>query len=1028
MSSYPEQTPDWCNLKVIHRDVLPPRASFFNYKSVSRALSYDSNKTETFYLNGTWKFQHANSPFEAPKGFASPDYDVSRWKDIQVPSMWQLEGYGKPEYSNVVYPFPVDPPFIVPYDGNQTGSYSRRFTVPKNFSSKQIRIRFEGVDSSFHLWVNGTEVGYSQGARNPTEFDITKLVKEGEQNTISVRVYQYCDGSYIEDQDQWWLSGIFRDVYLMAFPEKQIQDFQVQTELDDSFVNATLTTEVTVQGDGDVELLLYDSSKTDLVIQKWLPAKGGEKVKFSIPFEKPKLWTAESPNLYHLVLKFGDQCLSQQIGFRRVEIKEGIILINGQRVVFRGVNRHEHHPTKGRAVPYEFLRQDLLLMKTHNINAIRTSHQPNDPRLYDLADELGFWVMDEADLECHGFDTIHERSLPEAEQQKRFEEKKLITYGRAGKWLSDNPEWEESYVDRARQLVSRDKNHPSIVLWSLGNEAFYGRNFQAMYDWIKSHDSTRPVHYEGDFDAQTVDMFSMMYPSLDIMINFAEKFDGKKPLVLCEYIHAMGNGPGNIKEYIDLFYKYPCLQGGWAWEWANHGLLTKNSEGEDYYAYGGDFGEYPHDYNFVMDGLVDSQHQAGPGLIEYKKAIEPVQLVEGSLEKVRIINRYDFNNLEHLTCSSKVIGDTFTAAGTEINVPSVLPGQTADLTIPLIDLKGAPEEIFLELSFSLKADTLWAKARHEIAWFQVPVSKPKTKTAEATKKNVSSAVALEKVSPTILEIKTSNSKWQFDLVKGNLISWHKGSEQVLHTGPQLAITRALIDNDKSVGWEWKSKELPYAKPFTRSATWATDASNGTATITCIQRTAPPVLEWSIDTTTTYTFSDSLLINVKGIPQGLNLPRTLPRIGLTLSLSSAFEQAKWFGRGPGESYKDKKLSQKFSNYSSPIDKLSYMYEFPQESGNHTETRWVRFETDGGRSSVTAKFLDKPDGFDFSASHFDVVDVEKAAHPYELKKLKRSEVVVKLDADHHGLGSDSCGPATLPQYTLKPEPFEFTVSLE
>ncbi|EHK99040.1 putative Beta-galactosidase [Glarea lozoyensis 74030] len=793
--------------------------------------------------------------------------------------------------------------------------------------------------------------------------------------------------------------------FLLIPHMNHIQDFYVETQLDDNYTNATLSVDVKAQGIGDVELTLYNSDKQTVTVQQTAQISSGGVV-FSIPVEAPKLWTAENPKLYHLVLKLGDQHVAHRVGFRKVEVKDGIILINGKRVVFRGANRHEHHPTKGRAVPYEFLRQDLLLMKTHNINALRTSHQPNDPRLYELADELGLWVMDEADLECHGFDTIHERSLPESEQAKTFEEKKAITYGRAGKWLSDNPDWEESYVDRAKQLISRDKNHPSVIMWSLGNEAFYGRNFQAMYDWIKSVDKTRPVHYEGDFEAQTVDIFSMMYPTLDIMIDFAEKFDGKKPLVLCEFIHAMGQGPGNIKEYIDLFYKHPCLQGGWVWEWANHGLLTKNEEGEDYYAYGGDFGEYPHDSNFVMDGVVDSQHRPGSGLLEYKKAIEPVQLVEGSIESVKIINRYDFNNLDHLKCTLKIIGNNFNKAGSDVEIPNILPGQTANLSIPKIELAGAPTEAFLELSFTLKADTNWAKAGHEVAWLQVPIESSESEQPKQPTKD-GSAVEVKKISPTVLEIKGSESTWNFDLVKGTFISWIKNSENVLQTGPNLTISRALTDNDNRDGKHWKAKELPYAKPHTRSVTWESDPSTGNVIVKSIQRVAPPVLEWSIDTTITYTFTNtSVVINVAGKPQGLNLPLTLPRLGLTLALAPKFETASWFGRGPGESYKDKKLSQRFGNYTAAIDDLSPMYEFPQESGNHTETRWVRFESADGNSSVSARFLDLPDGFDFQASHYDVVDVESAKHPYELRRRKREEVIVRLDLDHHGLGSDSC----------------------
>lgn len=797
-------------------------------------------------------------------------------------------------------------------------------------------------------------------------------------------------------------------MHLLAFPRHHIQDFHVKTELDSEYQNAVLVVEASISGEGDAHLALYDTDKETLICDDTFPTRSGSSgVKFAMPIKNPEKWTAESPKLYHLVLSFGGQIIAQKVGFRKVEIKSGLILINGKRVVFRGVNRHEHHPTMGRAVPLEFLRQDLLLMKTHNINAIRTSHQPNDSRLYDLADELGFWVMDEADLECHGFDTIHERGLPEDERGKTFEEKKAITYGRAGKWLSDNPEWEESYVDRARQLVHRDKNHPSVVIWSLGNEAFYGQNFQSMYDWIKTVDQDRPVHYEGDTRAQTTDMFSLMYPPLDKIIKFAEKWDGKKPLLLCEYIHAMGNGPGNVKEYIDLFYKHPCLQGGWAWEWANHGLLTTNEEGEDYYAYGGDFGEYPHDGNFVMDGLVDSQHRPGPGLIEYKKAIEPIQLVKGSAEKVRIINRYDFSTLEHLRCSCIILGDGFMTEAVEIMLPTVPPGETADLSIPAMSLEGNEGEMFLQLTFSLRESNSWSNAGHEVAWLQIPISSPET-TVEP-KSSVGATIS--QLAPTVLQIKGSDTEWKFDLVKGRITSWSKHSKNILHTGPTLSFFRALTDNDETDGKDWTAKEVKHLSPHTRSVTWDSEAATGSAIIKCTQRIAPPALEWSIDAVITYTFHDAqVAIHVTGNPQGINLPLTLPRIGLDLSLSSDFKEATWFGRGPGESYKDKKLSQKFGNYTAAIDDLAPEYEFPQESGNHTETRRVRFDGPEG-VTLTAKFLNKPEGFDFKASHYDVLDVDKAKHPFELHKLRKDEVTVRLDMDHHGLGTDSCGKSSL-----------------
>lgn len=610
-------------------------------------------------------------------------------------------------------------------------------------------------------------------------------------------------------------------------------------------------------------------------------------------------------------------------------------------------------------------------------------------------------LIDEADLECHGFDSIHEASLPANEQAKSFEEKKALTYGRAGKWLSDNPEWLEAYLDRAKQLVHRDKNHPCVIIWSLGNEAFYGQNFAEMYHWIKAFDPTRLVHYEGDVQAKTTDCYSLMYPKISEIVDFAEKWEGKKPLILCEFAHAMGNGPGSFKEYLDVFYTHPCLQGGFVWEWANHGLKTKNSEGEDYYGYGGDFGEPVNDYNFVMDGLVTSTHKPGPGLIEYKKAIEPVQLVNGSATEVTIINRYDFASLENVKCAYAVVGDGFIVDGSEITIPSTAAGEQATLKIPSLILPDTKSEVILQLVFTLKESQLWAEKGHELTTIQIPIQ-PLSPIEEKPSKSAS-PIEITELPNAILEVKSESSKWIFDCLLGQVTSWTQGETNLIHQGPQLDFDRAHTDNDCRVGVEWKAKGIHLMKSFTRFATWSTDG--GIATIICKQRIAPPVLEWSVDAEFTYTFTNGgVKINVKGVPQGLNVPKTFPRVGLTLSLNPKFENVSWFGRGPGESYKDKKLSQLVGNFSLPVDKLMTDYEFPQENGNHTDTRWVKFLN--GNGSLKAVF-EGTDGFDFAAGHYHTKDIEKAQHPFELKKYKVDEVVVRLDADHRGLGSQSCG---------------------
>lgn len=543
--SFPKEKPDWNNLQVIHKNTLPPRAHFFSYATEEKALTFDRRQSEYKLLNGTWKFHHDASPFEAPEW---SEADPLTWDDIAVPSMWQLKGYGRPLYTNVNYPFHVDPPNM-PYE-NETGSYWRQFTVPKEWDGQQIRIRFEGVDSAFHIWVNGKKVGYSQGSRNPHEFDITSYLEApGSANTLAVRVYEFCDGSYIERQDQWLLSGIFRDVYLLGFPKDTIVDFDAIAELDESLTSGVLRTKAKVQGSaGSIAVKLY---KPDGSLFKEESIDSSAASAINVDGSDLKLWSAEDPVLYTVTLTFAGRTLAQRIGFRRIEMKDANFIVNGKPIILWGMNRHEHHHLYGRAVPYDCMRADLILMKQHNINALRCAHQPNDPRLYEVCDELGLYVMAEADLETHGFDPV-ERSNIKDQNVKSGREVQEESYNTAKKWTSDNPEWKDAYLDRAVELVQRFKNYPCIIFWSLGNEAFYGSNHAEMSKWIKNADPTRLVHYEQDREALTADVFSCMYWSLDEMKAHITK-NTHKPLIQCEYGHAMGNGPGGLSDYAHAF-------------------------------------------------------------------------------------------------------------------------------------------------------------------------------------------------------------------------------------------------------------------------------------------------------------------------------------------------------------------------------------------------------------------------------------------------------------------------------------------
>ncbi|KAL2020394.1 hypothetical protein VTK56DRAFT_8437 [Thermocarpiscus australiensis] len=1024
---FPQSTPDWNNLKVLHRNTLPPRAHFFLYENPDDALARDVSCSKSQLLSGNWLFHLSKSPFQGPTDFHqyTPEELVSSqdWgpQTIAVPGMWQLQGYGKgPQYTNLNFPFPVDPP-RVPIDDNECGRYVRAFHLSDQDRDHQLRLRFEGVDAAFSVWVNHREVGYSQGSRNPSEFDITPFVRFGCANYLHVEVYQRCDGSYVEDQDQWWLSGIFRDVWLHKFPEIHFEDVHIQTVLDDNYRDATLCVDVKLNSGANVTLSLLDAEAEEIVERT---KAGDASVRFEIPVTNPHKWTAETPYLYQLVLSIPGCALAERVGFRRVELIDGVFCVNGKPVKLRGVNRHEHHPDRGRAVPYEFLREDLIRMKQHNINAIRTSHYINDPRLYELADELGLWILDECDLECHGL---------------------FVVGGNGLAFASDNSDWEEAYVDRARQMVMRDFNRPSIILWSLGNESGYGRNHAAMYKFIKSVDQSRLIHYEGDWGAQSADIISRMYHSVGDTEAYAKERSWDKPLVLCEYVHAMGNGPGAIREYIDLFYKYPRLMGGFVWEWANHGLRTKTKDGRDYMGYGGDFGDEPNDYNFVMDGLCFSNHLPGPGLIEYKKAIEPVQTlgVEDG-DKVRIVNRYDFISLDHLRCSWSIVSDEpgDSTAYHDVEIPKrIKPHSEALLHIPGLQRHHTADS-HLNLKFVLAEATNWCEAGHVVATGQLQLTKPKSLQLPC---NVAAPLnkwpKLEVTNKSVLSIiGLHGTSWEFDLSLGALIRWTRpnpnadGQSTNILTEPLLFdVYRAQTDNDRGCdfGRNWRDRRLHQAKHHIINSSWE-QRHDGVIEVAVKSRIAPPVLNWALEVTTTYHFtSDYVAIRAHAKPTGHLLPRAWGRFGLATAIAGC-GRVRWFGRGPGESYRDRKLSQLVGRWELSADELITDYEFPQENGNRTDVRWVEFlreaassEGEEPRRLLRARYGDF-EGASFSVLPYSARDLDECRHPYELHDRRRKDRVVRLDWMHHGLGTGSCGPETLPRYTLD-APREYAVEV-
>ncbi|KAK5460877.1 Beta-galactosidase (Lactase) [Exophiala xenobiotica] len=1051
----PEQ-PDYENEQVFQRNKLPARAYHISHASIS--------------LNGQWGFHYAATPDLAPSWEDIHDQDNQGWQlnSIAVPGHWQLQGYGKPHYTNVIYPFPVCPPHV-PTE-NPTGSYIRTFTVPEGWrSDTQLRLRFEGADSAFHLWVNGVEVGYSQGSRNPAEFDISSCVERDGDNQILVRVYQWCDGSYIEDQDQWWLSGIFRDVYLLAFPEKaRVDDFSIQTDLDELYKDGTLRIglDLALQQDCDIELILRAPDQSTILMTDRSTLTSHETTfckEFAI--QNPSKWTAETPVLYKVEIKLlsdgvYSQRIDHRIGFRKVEIKNGILTVNGERILLRGVNRHDHHPRFGRAVPLEFLRHDLLLMKRHNINAVRCSHYPAQPALYEICDEIGLWVLDEADLECHGFyDTVaRPLNIPE---EMNYARRKELTFAQAATFTSDNKKWQAAYLDRMTQLIQRDKNFTCVIIWSLGNEAFYGCNHKAMYQYAKRVDPSRPVHYEGDMEAASTDMYSYMYPSVEKIISSARTegvaTDGsfKKPIILCEYAHAMGNGPGLLEDYQAAFRDHKRLQGGFIWEWANHGLLKSSTDIESYeqeknmYAYGGDFGDEPNDGTFVMDGLCNSEHTPTPGLLELKKVFSPIRArISASGDAFTIENDFVFKGLEEFAALFKVEGfgnrPELLESG-ELELPDVKPGKANTVPLPKAILQYvsyAECECWVTVSLVLKENNVWADAGHEVSWFQHRLN---SKTLPPVRLRDVEEVGTPRVDfntsrRDIVTVRGADFSITFSRSFGHISSWLCKDLQLLNgltsrsVPLQLGFWRPPTDNDAA--WQtkvWKHWGL-HCLTVQKRHFEIRRVSSGEIEVKVVTYISPPILAWGFRVETTYSINGTGTVSIRAHvqPEGA-MPENLPRVGWDIQLSKDFEEAVWFGLGPGESYRDKSSAQKVGIYDTSIDELHTPYEIPQENGNRMSTRWLRM-LHGRRTSAVAGIQatmtsgeKSPDGhFHFAVSKYSAAELERARHRVEL--VEGEAVYLRVDLDVSGVGTGACGPAIQSRDIVKCEEMDFELVLK
>ncbi|MFF1870210.1 glycoside hydrolase family 2 TIM barrel-domain containing protein [Kitasatospora herbaricolor] len=917
-------------------------------------------------LNGRWHFRLSPEADTHDESFAQPGYDASGWDGLTVPGHWVLQGHGAPSYTNTLYPFPVDPP-RVPTE-NPTGDHLRYFDLPPGWPSDgETVLRFEGVDSCARVWLNGHQLGEFKGSRLPHELPLHGLLRPA-GNVLAVRVHQWSSGSYLEDQDQWWLPGIFREVTLLHRPAGAAGDFFVHASYDHRSGTGTLCVDSEVPGRVTLPELGLDLAT-------------GESV--TVPVQA---WTAETPRLYTAGLTTAGERVPLRIGFRTVLVEDGVLKVNGRRVLFRGVNRHEFHPVTGRAVDLDTMRADLLLMKQHNINAVRTSHYPPHPAFLDLCDEFGLWVVDECDLETHGFEPLGWRGNP-----------------------ADGQRWIPALLDRAARMVERDKNHPCVLVWSLGNESGTGRGLTAMARWIRRRDPSRLLHYEGDPSCADTDLYSRMYADHAEVERIGRREDEgperrrELPFVLCEYAHAMGNGPGGLAEYQRLFETYERCQGGFVWEWIDHGLAHP----EHGYGYGGDFGEQLHDGNFVCDGLLFPDRTPSPALTEFKKVVEPVRIEAGpAAGTVRVANLHDFADLSRLafTCSYDIEGAPVEER--DLAVPALGPGESVELPLPAPRGPAADGEAGWTVRAVLAEDTPWAAAGHIVAWGRIPLGRRRPLPA-ARGQAPRRTDGLVLLGPAVFEARS-----------GALA--RIGAVPVL--GPRLELWRAPTDNDQGPQWrpeeqldrQWRRVGLHRLRHRLDGVDLTDD------TLTVRTRVAPAATSLGLRTDYRWTAdADRLRLTVTVVPEGdWSVP--LPRLGVRLGLPAGFGRARWYGGGPGEAGPDSRSASLPGRYAMSVDAMQTPYVRPQENGSRADVRWAEL-TDG---DATVRIEGDP-LFWFAARRWTTEQLDAARHRPDL--VPGDTVWVHLDHAQHGTGSASCGPGVLPGHRLAAAPAEFTFVL-
>ncbi len=1006
---------DWDTIDVLHVNREKPHATMMVFESVEAAQAMD-REASRFYqsLNGPWSFNWSHNPSQRPTDFYKPDFDSSAWDRIEVPSNWEVEGYGIPIYSNIIYPYDISK-LEAPKEWNPVGSYLREFTVPADWDGRTVYMHFEGVQSAFYLWVNGKKVGYSQGSRTAAEFDVTDYLKQG-SNKVAVEVYRWSDGSYLEDQDFWRLSGIYRNVFLWSTPESHMRDFEVSASLDNDYRDGlfALTGEVLNPTSGmTVEYVLRDGSGNTILTQSTTVERDFEFSPQTIP--SVLQWSAENPNLYELIISLKDkegqvlEAIPQRVGFRTVEIEGGKILVNGKAVLFKGVNRHEHDPDTGHYVSRESMLEDIRLMKQHNINAVRTSHYPNDPEWYALCDIYGLYLINEANIETHEFGNNRNNKL------------------------ANSPDWKEAHVERVQRMVYRDRNHPSVIMWSFGNEAGEGPNFAACTEWLRSVDTSRPIHYEGA-SAQGVmdyvDIYSRMYPKTGELDKLMDEYKDY-PFIACEYTHAMGNSNGNLKEYWDRIYDQSNnFVGAFVWDWVDQGLrnevpgIYKETSGMDtFFMYGGWSEEsrgIHHDGNFCMNGLVSADRVPHPGLTALKyyhrfAHVTPIDLSKGAFQ---VTNWYDFSYLdEKITGQWELVKDGAVVHSQGLGGLHIPPGESQLVQLDLAPYLKEVGEYHVTFRFLLKEDTFYASKGYEMAWdqFRLPDS------AVATWSTGKGPAPEFKEQGRLLRVYGDHFWIVFDVLAGGIQGYYYNDELVLRSGPQLDFWRVSTDNDLGV---LKGRKTFQANReiWKNASNWVVESVDHQVvedTVVVTVNARLPLIE-SICNMTYVIFGDGTVeITTDFIPGSRNLP-LMPRFGTEMVLIGGIDQVSWYGPGPGPTYPDRKTDP-VGIYQSAVDDLWVDYSRPQENGYRSDVRWMTIESPRG---FGLKFEGKP-FIGFGASRYSKQDMEVSQYAFEL--TKSPEIYLNVDLMQMGVGgTNSWSPDAYPlkDYRIPSGPLSFT----